>query len=179
MASVSVFDDAANQQVAFPAARGARCTSFIGPPSIQGQGGTDCMWWPSTVPNYPEVQSTLDPPDPCFNPFLGSGEGFINNPPRTLLHSEHSPSTIPIIPAAQFLWWTFLGLQMSQPLLPTVKSHFPGSFVKRKGSGSLEPAHPSTTGTSVAVCGVVEVAIFVYRVIGDQPGVCLDSPMPS
>ena len=175
LASVSVFDDAANQQVAF-APRGA-VHPFIGPPSVQGQGGTDCMWWPSSDPNYPEAQSTLDPLDPCFNPFLSSGVGFINNQAPAPFSTRNIPVNDPDYPCGSIPLVDILGVTDVSALPPDGQKPFSWFIRQEERQWPIGASTPEYYWDCMfrRNNGVVEVAIFVYRVIGDQPGGLTDA----
>ncbi len=174
LASISVFDVAAGGTVPF-APRGA-VHPFVGPPSVPGQGGTDSMWWPSSVPGYPDEQASLDPLDPCFNPFLRSGAGFTNNQAPPPFSTRNIPVNDADYPCGVIPLVDILGVTDVTSLSPQELKPFSWFIRQEERQWPIGASTPEYYWDCMfrRTNGVVEVAIFVYRIIGDLPGGLVD-----
>ena len=174
--SASVLSGLTNGNVPF-APRGA-VHPFVGPPANAAQtGGTDSTWWPNVAPNYPAEQSTLDPlDDPCFNPYLASGRGFIDN--SGPFSSRNIPVNDPLYPCGSIPPAEILSVTDISSLAPAQRRPFSWFITQEERQWPIGATKPDFYWDCMfrKHNGVVQVAVFVYRVIQDLPGGLNDEP---
>jgi prepilin-type N-terminal cleavage/methylation domain-containing protein len=137
---------------------------FVAPPP--GLGGSDSMWLGEYVPTYSgATNSILDAEEPCFNRHLDSGVNFT---------SRLSSRNIPLNPND----WP-CGIQPSSSIFdqtadPKILNWFITQEERQWPSDAVNPKYYWDCMFR-KVNGVVEVAIFVYRILGDVPGGLVDA----
>ena len=172
LSGLSVNSVADGGQVPF-APRGA-VHPFVGPPGASAQtGGTDSTWWSNVPPNYQDEQAALDPLNPCFNPFLDSGRGFTSN-----TSSRNIPVNDPDFPCGNIEPATILSATNISELSLAARKPFSWFITREERQWPADAARPSYYWDCMfrKHNGLVEVAVFVYRVIQDLPGGMVDGP---
>ena len=129
------------------------------------------MWWPSSVPGYPDEQASLDPLDPCFNPFAVRGWLYEQSGVSTVFNPEYSRKRCRLPMRCD----SFGGHSGGDRRHVVVSSGIETFFLvhsPRRTAVAHWSQHPEYYWDCMfqRTNGVVEVAIFVYRVIGDLPG---------
>ena len=139
---------------------------FVAPPSAL-PGGNDSFWWNKFVPNFASATSDpLSADDPCYNARLDSGRNFTSRPPSTRnipLNSESWPcgeiDPISILNGSvdlKALSWFITQEERQWPRESENPKYYWDCMFKKTN-------------------GIVEVAIFVYRIESDIPGGLIDS----
>ena len=139
---------------------------FVAPPSAL-PGGNDSFWWNKFVPNFASATSDpLSADDPCYNGRLDSGRNFTSRPPSTRnipLNSESWPcgeiDPISILNGSvdlKALSWFITQEERQWPRESENPKYYWDCMFKKTN-------------------GIVEVAIFVYRIESDIPGKAYDS----
>lgn len=137
---------------------------FVAPPP--GLGGSDSMWWNEYVPPFNSSSSSVSDADsPCFNRDLDSGVNFTSR-----LSSRNIPLNSNDWPC---------GKQPSSSILdqtadPRIFNWFITQEERQWPSDAINPKYYWDCMFR-KVNGVVEVAIFVYRLLGGLPGGLVDS----
>jgi prepilin-type N-terminal cleavage/methylation domain-containing protein len=149
---------------------------FVGPPASSAQtGGTDSTWWSNVPPNYLDEQATLDFLDPCFNPYLASGRGFIDN-----TSSRNIPVNDPDFTGPEFInpSLDILTATNISNLSAAARKPFSWFITREERQWPSDAARPTYYWDCMfrKHNGLVEVAVFVYRIIQDLPGGMVDGP---
>ena len=124
------------------------------------------MWWGEYVPTYSDAtNSILDAEEPCFNRHLDSGVNFT---------SRLSSPNIPLIPTTGPVAFSHQAQSLTKPQTQRSSNWFITQEERQWPSDAVNPKYYWDCMFR-KVNGVVEVAIFVYRILGDVPGGLVDA----